>query len=332
MIFRRAKADPVDAAIGRFWAWSAKARERDIADPRLIEQMHDRVSAIDVALEWEFAPGKDARHVLVVSAGGHPGLRAVAERWRRAAPPADETFEYASARRPDAASGKSLLDIAGRQIDLSAVRYAAVPNESSGVVDVEVWHPAFASMTEAHRSKVKFLALDWLLGEDTVEIWLGGIAAVTKAGPSLTGPELAALVPGRTPPDGKLPWRTLTGTRSGKTMRAAAQTPLRPATHPAHDLHVRIEVRYADRAGNGLPTRAALDELYALEDRLYRRADGAVLVAHEMCDGWWTNHFYADRRAAADALRPAVTSWPHGKARITVTHDPAWSAVAHLAR
>jgi hypothetical protein len=139
---------------------------------------------------------------------------------------------------------------------------------------------------------VKFLALDWLLGEDTVEIWLGRIAVTTEPGPALTATELAAVVASQIPPDGKLPWRNVAGTRAGR----------------------------------------ALDELYALEDRLYQHADGAVLVAHEMSDGLWTDHFYADRQAAAEALRPLVTAWPHGPVRITTTPDAKWSAVAHLAR
>lgn len=332
MIFRKARPDPAEAAILRFWSWWATARERDLADRVLIEQMHQRVSAIDPALEWEFGPGRDARHVLVVSTGGNPALRSLSERWRRAAPENDETFEYAAARRPDPAALLNPLDIAGRQIDLSALRFAGRPDPSAGVVDVDVWHPDFAPMTGTHRSTVKFLALDWLLGEDTVETWLGRISAVTEPGPTLTGAELAALIAAHIPADGKLPWRRLTGTRAGQALMAAAQAPLRAATYPAHDLHVRIDVPYADRTANGLPTRPALDELYALEDRLYRHADGAVLVAHEMSGGLWTNHFYADRRAAADALRPLVTAWPHGRVRITATPDPRWSAVAHLAR
>ena len=250
----------------------------------------------------------------------------------QAGPPGDATFEYASARRPDpAALINTLLDIAGRRIDLSALRFAARPQPSTSLVDVDVWHPAFASMTEAHRSRVTFLALDWLLGEDAVEIWLGSITPVMKPGPALTPTELAAQMAEHIPADGKLQWRRLSGTRAGRALVAAAQTPLRAATHPAHDLHVRVDVPYVERSDNGLPTRAALDELYAIEDRLYQHADGAVLVAHEMSDGLWTDHFYADRQVAAEALRPLVTSWPHGAVRITATPDPRWSAVRHLA-
>jgi hypothetical protein len=332
VIFRRDRRDPVEAANARFWAWWAKARERDLADPVLIKQMHQQVSAISPALEWEFGPGTAACHLLVVSAGGDSSLRSVTERWRRSGPANDETFEYAAARRPDPAALLGELDIAGQQIDLSALRFTGRPDPSTRVVDVEMWHPAFVSMTAVHRSRVKFLALDWLLGEDTVEIWLGRIAVTTEPGPALTATELAAVVASQIPPDGKLPWRNVAGTRAGRALMAAAQAPLRAASHPAHDLHVRVDVPYTDRIGNGLPTRPALDELYALEDRLYQHADGAVLVAHEMSDGLWTDHFYADRQAAAEALRPLVTAWPHGPVRITTTPDAKWSAVAHLAR
>jgi hypothetical protein len=334
MIFRKAaKPGPAVAAIDAFWRWWAGARPRaeaDLADVAVADEMSRRVSAINPGLDWEFSPGTGSRHLLVVSPAGNSALRSLTERWRRAGPPDDQTFAYAAARqgRPSALDG--YLDLPSGRVDLSALRFAAEPDSATGVVHVQIWHPDFPSLPEQARTTVKFLALDWLLGEDTVEIWIGEIAEAAGPGPTLTGAELAALVAARMPADGKLHWRNLTGSRRGKPLMAAAQTPLRAATHPAHDLHVRIDVPYTDRRRNGWPAQPALDELHALEDHIVRGADSAVLVAHEMCDGRWTDHLYADRPASADALRPLVAGWPHGRVRIKITPDPSWAAVAHL--
>ena len=47
--------------------------------------------------------------------------------------------------------------------------------------------------------------------------------------------------------------------------------------------------------------------------------------------GYAASRQYADRQAAVDALAPIVASWPEGRVRTTVTTDPAWKGVAHLA-
>ncbi len=90
--------------------------------------------------------------------------------------------------------------------------------------------------------------------------------------------------------------------------------------------------RRADRArdAHGFPAPDALHALHLLEDRIGAFADGAVVVAHETCDGVRTTHLYTDRRAAAHALEPVVAGWPDGRVRLSVTEDPRWEAVAHL--
>ncbi|MEV6299456.1 DUF695 domain-containing protein [Actinoplanes sp. NPDC051861] len=337
MIFRRRRKDDPVAAIDAFWAWWATARpraERQItgdADDRLIAEIGALVSAIHPELEWEFTAGTASRHLLVVSACGDPALRSLAERWRRAGPAPDETFGYASARQgsPDALDGGH-LSIAGHELDLDELRFSAEPDEERDCVHVEVWHPAFPSMPDGARNQVAFLSLDWLLGEDGVEIWVGGIEAITTPGATLTGPELAALVAALDPADGEPRWRAMSGTVDGHPVVAIAQSPLRPARWPGHDLHVRLEVPYHRRDGNGLPTKEALADLHALEDHISVHADGAVVVAHETSDGLRTTHLYADRPAAAHALEPLISSWPDGRVRLTVTPDPAWEQIAHL--
>ncbi|GIE28827.1 hypothetical protein Ait01nite_018720 [Actinoplanes italicus] len=334
---RRRKPDPA-AAIGAFWAWWATARPRaekligGAPDDGLIDEIAGLVSAIHPDLHWEFAAGTSTRHLLVVSSGGSAELRSLAERWRRAGPPPDETFGYAAARqgRPDALDS-ARLSIGGHDLDLADLRFGAEHDEDRDCVDVEVWHPAFAGMPENAGGQVAFLALDWLLGEDTVEVWIGAIEAVTAPGPSLTGPQLTALVTAVQPADGEPRWRNMSGVRSGRPILAMAQTRLRPARWPGHDLHIRMDVPYRDRDDNGFPTREAMAGLHALEDHVAGHADGTVVVAHETTDGVRTTHLYADSPLAADVLKPLIAGWRDGRVRITVTPDPDWGQVAHLA-
>jgi hypothetical protein len=332
MIFKRRPKD----SIASFWAWWATARPRaeklisGMPDDGLIAELGARVEAIHPGLQWEFSAGSASAHLLVVTSGGDPALRSLAERWKRASPEPDEIFGYAAARPGNPSALSSVLAIDEHNLALDELRFAAEIDDDDLAVHVEVWHPAFAAMAEQDRTQVAYLTLDWLLGEDVVEIWIGDITAVVAPGPSLTGERLAAIVSGLTPAGGTERWGTLTGTRHGKPLIALAQAPLKPARWPGRDLHIRIDVPYVARDENGFPAKDAFPAIHALEDRITEFADGAVVVAHETCDGVRTTHLYADRRAAAHALEPVIASWPEGRVRMTVSPDPRWEAVAHL--
>lgn len=332
MIFkRRAKNDPA-AAITAFWTWWATGRarvEQAIAegnwDSGLIEEINARVSAVDPGLAWEFSGGTTSRHLLVVTANGDRTLRATAERWRRAGPAPDETFGYAAARQaaPDALDSR--LDINGHRFELPELRFTADIDDDAAQVDVQVWHPEFAGLPEDSRLQVAFLALDWLLGEDGVEIWVGGIDTTADRGSTLTGKELIATVDSLTPH-----WQLRSGHRDGLPVLAAVHMPLKAARWPAADTHVRLDVPFRTVNAGDLPVEESRVALYEFEDRLLTYADGPVLVAHETAGRVRTYHLYADRQAAIDALAPIVASWPEDPIRTTVTPDPTWEAVAHL--
>jgi hypothetical protein len=339
VIFKRRRKAVQTDAVTAFWTWWASARPRAEkmisggSDDTLIDEIAGLVAAIHPDLHWEFAVGTTSRHLLVVSTGGSPELRSFAESWRRAGPPPDETFGYATARqgRPEALAG-ARLTIDGHHLDLDDLRFHAEYDEERDCVDVEVWHPAFAGLPEEARGQIAYLSLDWLLGEDTVEIWVGGIDAVTTTpGAGLTGPELARLVAAAQPADGEPRWRNMSGKRAGKPIIATAQTRLRPAQWPGHDLHVRMDVPYSARDENGFPERDTLAALHAFEDHVAEHADGTVVVAHETTDGVRTTHLYADSPVAAEVLKPLVEGWQDGRVRITVTPDPRWEQVEHLA-
>jgi uncharacterized protein DUF695 len=335
---RRGKGDPADAIQG-FWAWWEETRPRaekliaGTPDDAFVAEFGGRVSAIDPGLQWEFTAGTDTAHLLVVTSAGDARLRSLAERWRRAAPPADDTFGYASSRQgnPGTLDG-AVLDIAGHQLDLGELRFGAVTDSEASAVHVTVWHPSFPGLPEDARLQVAFLALDWVLGEDRVEIWVGAISASAEPGPDLTATGLAEVVDGMIPSDDEPLWSTMAGTRKGKPLVALVQTPLKAARWPAYDLHIRIDVPYQAQDENGFPAEEVFPALYALEDRIDARVDGAVVIAHETSDGVRTTHLYADRPAAAAVLEPLLADWPDGRIRMKVTTDPGWKAVSHLAR
>jgi uncharacterized protein DUF695 len=185
---------------------------------------------------------------------------------------------------------------------------------------------------EEARMQVAFLALDWLLGEDPVEIWIGAISTADEPGPDLTAAGLVEVVTGIIPPDDEPIWSTMAGTRRGKPLIALVQTPLKAARWPAYDLHIQIDVPYLARDENGFPDEETFPALYALEDRIDARVDGSVVVAHETSNGVRTTHLYADRPAAAAVLEPLLTDWPDGRIRMRVKPDPGWKAVSHLTR
>lgn len=305
-------------------------------DDELADEMGRLVTAINPGLQWEFTAGTSSAHLLVVTSAGDSGLRSLAERWRRAGPPPDDIFGYASARQGSPQSLEGTLEIDGHRLDLTDLRFAAEldgdgPDDRPTAVHVRVWHPAFAGMPEDARVQVAYLSLDWLLGEDVVEIWVGEIHPAGGPGPSLTGPALAAIVHEIIPPEDKPLWCTMAGTRDGKPLVALAQTPLKSARWPAYDLHIRIDVPYRSRNDQGLPAENVFPALYELEDRIDARVDGAVVVAHETCDGVRTTHLYAERHAAAHALEPLLVGWPDGRIRMKVASDPRWEGVRHLA-
>jgi hypothetical protein len=341
---RRAKADRA-VPIQAFWSWWETARPRaekmiaGTSDDPFADELSRRVAAIDPGLRWEFTTGADSAHQLVVTSGGEAGLRSLAERWRRAAPPADGTFGYASSRQgnPAALTGAT-LETAGHHLDLSELRFAAItdavePDTRPSAVHVTVWHPSFPGLPEEARLQVAFLALDWVLGEDVVEIWVGAISAAEQpTGADLTAAELTAVVTGVIPAGDEPLWSTMAGTRRGRPLVALVQTPLKAARWPAYDLHIQIDVPYRSRDENGFPTEDTFPALYALEDRIDARVDGAVVVAHETSGGVRTTHLYADRRAAAAVLEPLLVDWPDGRIKMRVTPDPGWDAVSHLTR
>jgi hypothetical protein len=224
-----------------------------------------------------------------------------------------------------------VIEFADHKLDLGEIRFGFAVGDDAHDIDVAVFHPAFPSMPENARLQLTFLALDWALGEDNVELWIGVVepASFAPTHPR-TSVELRAAVAEVAARHAE-PVFVILGaeTRRGPLM-ATVQLPLRSARWPRFDTYIGITSSFAKR-DNGLPTDESLDLLRELEDRVEAVLGGdGVVVGHETCDGSRTIHVYVDGATqASGAVTGAAGSGPL-TVRTDVTYDPALDRVRHL--
>ncbi|MGI5237525.1 DUF695 domain-containing protein [Dactylosporangium sp. CA-139066] len=343
MIFGRSKRNAGDGnAIVDFWAWWPTVRpavEAAITSGdwgRLSDQFNRRVSAIHPDLQWEFAAGSTARHCLVVSPGGMAELRPVAARWGALAPEPDATWEYHISRQADPGMLHSTIGLGeGVQLDLRQLRVAFKRDPEAPEIDVFVFHPAFHMFGESVRRQVTYLSLDWLLGEDGVEEWIGGIAWETEEPAGSTDPEELIAAVDELREEYRTPqWVLLSADLpDGRPVIATVQRPLRPVRWPRFDTHVAITLPYVHANAVGLPEAESLGALREFEDTALATAlgDDGVLVAHETSGGTRTLHYYVDADSpAADDLAEAAGWWKDGRARVERHFDPTFERIGRF--
>lgn len=195
-----------------------------------------------------------------------------------------------------------------------------------------VHHPGFAALPEEGRAHVSYLLLDWLLGEDDVERWVGRVEPLTTVpGTPRTGSDVreavAGLAASRDPDDWAIArWEGPDGSPGLALFRRGT----RWVDHPVLDRHQVLTVGY-DAQENGLPADGAvLDALRTLEDELEGLLGGrGILLAHESNRGTRTFHAYTDGEDQnVDAL---VQEWAARRGvGVGAGDDPAWTEVRHF--
>ncbi|MFI6919586.1 DUF695 domain-containing protein [Nonomuraea spiralis] len=335
------EADGPGDGVAEFWVWWQEARPRldSLVAAGTAEGIEElvapAVAALDPGLVWEVAPGRNAAHILVVTAAGDAELRSLAHRWARAAPPADLLWEFHPSRQANPQALELTLDVGGFEFALDKLKFGLRVPRNQPRVDVSAYHPIFAELDEETRLEAALLALDWLLGEDDVARWVGEITPATHEPiDAVAAVHVPAVVADLASGYQDEEWVLLEGqTGEGAPLVATARFPLRPVDHPLFDQHIEITLPYTHRDENGLPVGDSLTALRDFEERLATRLlklrDDALLAAHLSAAGHRVIHLYADPTSEASIhAKELIVSWEEGEPRVDVATDPAWTAVS----
>jgi hypothetical protein len=302
---------------------------------RFPQMVTARVHRIDENLAWELGPGSEARHCLCITGEGVPELRVLAERVVREAPPADATWEYSPARRGSRKRLQQTLQLGPHAAELSLTRVRLELDDSRQLLRVGTFHPVFPAMTEQERGQFTFLVLDWALGEDEVERWLGTVEHLpSEPTDSLPIEALIETVEGLAGRRRKDTWAVLKGTGpGGAPLLALAIRPLKWIDSPLLDLHLEVSLPYQEVNAADMPTNEALERLRAAQDELESElGSDSKLVAVDTSAKVRRLHLYADSEDGDVLAR--VTDWVarYGRgARLTTHPDPGWRQVRSYA-
>jgi hypothetical protein len=325
-------------AISEFWRWwsaegvellSGAVTTGDYGDlPETVDAM---VNAIGPGLSWETGQGVRARHQFCLSGGGDPGLRVLAERWRRAAPPPTPIWEFAGARQRQPGMLAVTIEVVGKPIDLGLCRISVTLEEEHAWAHVSLHHPAFTGLAPGHRHQLSCLLLDWLLGEDNVQRWIRTVyATATEPPDSLPATDLPHIIDAMAARHAHIGW-TLedAGTDSGPRTIIRALHPLRWIDHPLLDLHTALQIGYPQTRPDGLPDYDEAIELHRVEQTLTAALGArALLVATQTSNGRRILHYYTDSedQNGRDIIDRFAGTRPH--VEVIHTHDPGWTMIS----
>ncbi len=129
-------------------------------------------------------------------------------------------------------------------------------------------------------------------------------------------------------------WIYIEGKRAGRAYMANVRHPLTELRNPEYEHHVAVTLGYAPHWRTGLPKPKELTRLQDLEDRMIEHlGDHGMLVGSETTNAQRTVHLYI--RGGGPLLemyRKHERAGKQGGLGVTVTHDPEWLAVDHLAQ
>jgi|LNFM01.1.fsa_nt_gb hypothetical protein len=328
--------------IEQFWVWWATVSDEIARSFRakglsqeLIRAIADHVAAIDDRLDWEFGPGVEAEHHFCLSGKGDPALRVIAERWLRAAPKPDGTWEFYASRQGNPRGGLK-LEINGFSIELDQMSFGIQEDEGRERLHVKVFHPLFSKISDEQlATRIAFIALDNTLGEDDVERWIGAIElgegiAVDAVSLGSLGARVRAFAAKATGDR----WSLLRGTLDGAPIFVMINTAIKRVDHLLLDTHLEVMIPLANPTEEGLTTSDEAAVLDSMEDELVERlGDEAVHIARETTRGRRVLHFHVMEGGPAAAIVDRWVKSHDGQARaayaceVQFANDPQWDVL-----
>jgi len=325
-MFRRKYSQRLTTA--EFWNWWASfKREASNAiesgnSASLESEITAKVSAFDDRLDWEISEGLTARHAFVVTSGGNPETRSLAHRLIADAPEADATFEYHDNRRPQLGVQDTELEVGGVKVDLSLIAVSTKLDESSQVLDIEVYHPMFEMLGD-EAIRVAFLFVDWTLGEANVERWIGGLDAVSRRPPNAVDRHsFARAVAELEGQVGGPSWVKLNNPGDERSLDSVfVKMPLKPIDFPLFDRHVRATF---DRKSD------QVEPDFARIEREFGQICGCALVAIEHRSDEFALHFYVDSEGDSFVFLTKLLAEGSSFHSLQDHMDPQWNTVIDL--
>jgi hypothetical protein len=323
------------AGIAKFWSWWETARpevEAAIAADdfeRVEPDLSQAVNGIDPGLEWEIG-GPDGRE-LVITAAGEPALRSAAARWLLAAPRDRRGWGFHATRQPDPAALSMVLvvDEDDTEVALDGMSVAIVEDQEALRLHLTVHHDGFATLEEGQRLHIASMVLDWVLGEQNVERWVGEVAAVTERPQDAIA---VADVPKEVADFAAWHPRSyvlIQGEVDGQPLTGIVHAPLSPVDFPLFGQHIAVAVPYTTMTADRLQTGVSAQRMEAFDDALSELLGAdAVFAAAVSRDGVRVFHFYTDPAGdVVERLGAWRHGWLEGPVDIRATHDPAWREI-----
>lgn len=169
---------PIDA-IRRFWRWFVANAERlkslysTERLERLASEVNRELDKVEPELAWEMGPGKKKPYLLTISGEGNPRLRELADLMIQLAPSDLAGWELYAARPARPAPAVVRLPESGETFETVEWKFIPLEHPKSGRLDLVIVDDRLAHSDRETALKAVSLYLDQLLGEDTVETWIG---------------------------------------------------------------------------------------------------------------------------------------------------------------
>jgi len=171
-------SSPLITRIKGFWQWF-RQNQSQITHLYSAKNFNDLSTAInreidrvDVHLAWEIGPGRRKPHLFTISSEGNLELRYIAEQMIGLAPELTE-WEFYSSRPPRQPAARVTLPERGIDFDTSTWRFVPVERPDKGRLDLLILDEKLGLSEREASLKAVSIYLDQLLGEETVETWIG---------------------------------------------------------------------------------------------------------------------------------------------------------------
>jgi len=177
---------PSNDPVTEFWRWFVatesplKALYSAGQFEPLAEQMNRELDRVDPGLAWEIGAGRTRPYLLTISGEGNLELREKAERLLERAPRLKD-WEFYSSRPARVAPAAVRLPESGQRFETSTWTFVPSERSDEGRLDLVIVDEHLARSGRESALKAVSIYLDQLLGEDTVEAWIGMVSIENPA-------------------------------------------------------------------------------------------------------------------------------------------------------